>query len=354
MSNDAELSKRALRFEVGEGVERYRRVVEGGAGRIIFIGGSPGSGRTLLLRTLEEELDRVVPRPVVVAGGFFRGEYEPLERSASKAVAATERAKAVISGVTALGAPFAGVVPYGPLAISAGRLATQLLSASVVLRKLLPTQEAVDRAAGTALELKALLRRAAEERPVVCLLDDLDQSHGRVWWASLIQSFALEVANGLPLLILVTVSDARVASEDEDAVGSLEALAARLEARDVAERWQLHATSIDAVRDWLDPCSSDIAELLVEATRGRPGWIAELWSEWVRTGTVQRFDAVSSWMFIEEPAAAEPARVLIDIVDERLEQLVGHDLVLGPCKALPRVCRAGRTGVLCTGARACA
>jgi AAA ATPase domain len=171
--------------------ELVHRAGETGRGRVVFLAGGPGSGRSFWSDTVERRLINAR----VVAGGFQDGEYVPRNTERRQALSADDAS--LITSVAALG------TLLGPVAALVGGLITVSVAARGVLAELRQRGRVV----GLHELLPRLLRAAAHEdstRPLVCLIDDADMAEGN-WWASLLLSFAQEIELELPLVLVMGV-----------------------------------------------------------------------------------------------------------------------------------------------------
>ena len=216
-----------------------------------------------------------------MAGGFAEGQYVP--RGIEHRRALSPDAESFINSVTGLG-PLLG--PIGGLI---GQLITVSLAAYQVVEGL--------HGEGHGLEvhelLPRLLRTAAADRParpLVCLIDDADAAEGN-WWTNLLLTFAQEVTQELPLILVMGI-DGPVElgnSPREDESGAC-AVARSLLGRGLAEWWELRALSKEEISSWVGPASSELLRALWDITEGNTGEIRELWDGWVQRGLIRQDD----------------------------------------------------------------
>lgn len=326
--------------------ETWAEVVRSGRGRVVFVAKPTVTAGRGLLATVATHLPGTGTRqpaptagvagPVVVAGWFAAdGGYHPARLPAAvggSALAIPEQinlAGMVLElGGTAvgLGAPAAGAVV---------QLVGQLAQLSPTVHDLLA------RHAGTGQPLtdgsgpgavRALLRAAARDGPAVCLLDNLDRADQAArWWQELVDRLAGELADR-PILLVVTLRGPATpptlpAASDSSAtepwaagpVGSPVGLqtAGRLLAAGVADWLPLRPCAPQEVAAWLGPCAPGVADRLIGATGGDPGWLARVWDTWTAPpDPIVARDAEGRWS-LDTPAYTR----LGDIRDRVYEQL---------------------------------
>lgn len=265
-------------------------------GRIVLVAGGRASGRTGLARALTARLEGHPARPVVVAGGFgAEGDWQPWPppdpaRLVVPLHAGVELAARVLQLSGTLGAPGAGAV--GTLL---GQLAGTSQATWALLGRHAERKQPLDDQGGPEA-LRVALRAAARERPVVCVLDDLDHAPAAAgWWSGLLVRLAGELGD-LPLLVVATLEGAAVLGSHE--LGEPTGLwaARRLVDAGVGIWRPIGRLDTAAVAAWLDPCEPGLAERLWEVTGGEPRWLGQLWDTWRADGTVHRDLASGRWV----------------------------------------------------------
>jgi tetratricopeptide (TPR) repeat protein len=295
-------------------VAAYRNIVTLRRGRIVFVVGGAGSGRSALLRAMPSLIGAIAPRPAVLAGTFdASGTYEPWESSRPSV-----RARAVVKRLLDVGAPAAtlleGVVPYGGLlqqALSRSRAALEI---------------AEELGAGSECpDLTTLMPRVlgglCEESPVVCIVDDVDRALSG-WWTDLVLLFARRVASELPLLLILgTDGPSELGSHEPEEANVLFA-ARTLHAEGLATWHPLKRVDTEEARRWTEGATPGVARALLEVTGGQAEWTAQLWRDWQRRNVVEKRDD-RCWDFTAGPAFA------IDEIEyrfgQRLADLLGTE-----------------------------
>lgn len=183
---------------VKQALELYRTLARWKKGYVIFLAGWPGSGRTATLQALAKALPREHPRPLLIAGRFEKGQYYPWKTEREVKVPLKEVVAAIgetIPLAASVSSPLVGsIIAFVGQLLQASAAAWELVDSFRQLRQSLPDSPEA---------LKILLRRATQARPVVCLLDDLDEAEGS-WWSDFILTFALEVNKELRLLLFLS------------------------------------------------------------------------------------------------------------------------------------------------------
>lgn len=252
----------------------YDKAVRYKRGRIVFIAAELGGGKTEHLSALAKALHQAKPEPAFVAGYFSRGEYHRYTLAWQKNICLSKAA--LVAGETAALLGFYSS-PYA-LAMS---LIGQLLQTSVNARELgeefrrtpSPRKEGAD-------WLRKILRRAAEERPLVCLLDNWEEAQ-RFFWDDMLLSFSKEIAHSLPLLLFITVKEPiDLKAPDKDESGLAHVIKTLTEEKGLAEWWPLRKLSRDEVGAYIGKAALGIAGKLHGVTGGNARWVRELWREW--------------------------------------------------------------------------
>jgi tetratricopeptide (TPR) repeat protein len=310
MDDRGETSSELYATGIERAAELYSKTAEARQGRIVFVAGSAGSGRTAFLRELAAAHNREKPRPLIVGGSLASGSYAPWP--GSERPAAMRRFVETVESVLALTAPIA------PVAALAGQVASMSKAARRLLRELhTPGTRAPDDL------LPVLLRAAAEEHPVVVLVDD---AHGGgSLWFDLVSTFSSQVVSQLPLsLFLALEGPTRLpSSAAEEAEPDSLVVARELCRRGLAEWWALRPLTRDDVAAWIRPRASDVVvDAIHSVTGGLRSWTDALWRDWVDRGVVQQGGEDGRWQFALDyrERATNPVS---EILSGRLRSLSG-------------------------------
>jgi hypothetical protein len=307
--------------DVRDALAAYQQVATAGRGQILLVACPPGGEAGGVLQGLAELLGQAHPRPTVVGGSFTNGEYTPWPGPTSPQVP-LDRLAGSISKVVDLAAPVVTAAVGAPWLASAAKLLGQLAETSGAVRELVEQHARQSRPLPLGPDgLRRLLRRATIERPVACLLEDIDQVSGRqVWWSQFLLPFAAEVVRDLRLLLVVSLTGpAELGAHERDEPQPLY-VARRLVERGGA-RWRpLQPLTVEDISAWLHPCSPVLAARLHAATGGDPRWVSELWDDWQSRRVVHRIPD-GTWQLTGADSASLGA--INDLLDARLRRLLG-------------------------------
>lgn len=297
----------------------YQQVAASHRGQVVLWAHLPDGGAGGVVQGLAGLFGQATPRPTVVSGSFAGGEYAPWPAPTASSVP-LEQVAAVVNKVIELATPVATAMG-APWLASAGKLLGQLAATSVAVRGLLGTHAEQGRLVPLDPDgLKALLRRAALERPVVCLLEDLDQvENRRAWWSAFLRPLAAEAVRDLPLLVVVSLTGPEeLGGHEPDEPQPLYVARRLVEAGLASWRW-LEPLAVADIAAWLRPCAPSVAAGLHAATGGDPRWLAALWEDW-QARRVVRQAPEGTWEFAG-PNAARLGRVN-DLLHARLARLL--------------------------------
>jgi tetratricopeptide (TPR) repeat protein len=291
----------------------YDRAARGEGGRVVFITAELGGGKTEHLSALAKALHQAKPKPAFVAGYFSGGEYRRYTLAwqknicLSKAVLAAGETAALLSlfpSAYALAVSFLGQLLQ--TTVSAHELGGEFKNNPP------PRKESAD-------WLRKLLRRTAEERPLVCLLDNWDEAQ-RFFWDDMLLSFSREIAHGLPLLLFVTVKEPiDLKAPEKDESGLAKVIKTLTEEKGLAELWPLRKLSRDEVAASIGYAAPGIAAKLHGVTGGNARWVRELWREWRLSEIVAQNEA-DCWVWGEQHKAT--VNLYEDILRDRLTRLL--------------------------------
>jgi tetratricopeptide (TPR) repeat protein/energy-coupling factor transporter ATP-binding protein EcfA2 len=261
--------------------KRVRKAVEaveaGEGGRVIFLNGPAGSGKSHLLCHLSRTLAAEAPNVRVVASDLD----DPARSGGGKTAAAMDAQ--LLSSVATLVSELVGLaVPAASPGLQAlTRTIEASSAASAVFSRF---KDGGGREGLTGLFEPVLAAAAREEpgRPLVCLLDDANLLDG-TWWLSLQFSFAAAIARELPLVLVLSID-----TPEDGGESSAGEIADSLVDRGLADRMVLGPLTPEEVDGWIGPLSQSLSRKLVEATGGYPGDLLDLWREVQREGQVER------------------------------------------------------------------
>jgi tetratricopeptide (TPR) repeat protein len=312
--------------DVREALTAYQQAVATGRGQVLFIACPPDAGAAGVLHGLAELLNQATPPPAVVGGSFADGSYEPwpTRRRVPLDRLAAVIGAGVFSTAIDLAAPVVAAAAGAPFLASATSMAWQLAETSMGVRTVFEEHAQQSRPLPLGPDrLRALLRQAALERPVVCLLETADQAEGRqVWWSQFLLSFAAEVVRDPRVLLVVSLTGpAELGGHERDEPQPLY-VARRVVEKGLARWCPLQPLTTADIGAWLHPCSAVLVARLHAATGGDPRWLAELWDDWHARRVVRR--ALDGTWQLTEPDSAGLGKVH-DLLDTRLRRLLGTE-----------------------------
>jgi tetratricopeptide (TPR) repeat protein len=262
----------ALLVRQAGAIARVREAVEaagaGDGGRVVFVTGPVGSGKSHLLRELVRTVRRELPH--------VRLAVSDLDGDRGSSGSAGSGDDQLLASVAALASDVAGLAV--PL-LSPG---LQVLTGTIEVSRAAGAQFSQLRDEGRRGELsdviEPILAAAAREepgRPLVCVIDEANLLDG-TWWLGLQFSLAAAVARDLPLVLVLSID-----TPEEESAGRSSALeiADSLVKRGLADCFSLGPLAADEVNDWIGPMSQPLSKALVEATGGYPGDLLDLWRE---------------------------------------------------------------------------
>ena len=278
---------------------------------MVFLAGAQGTGRSYWFDAAAQSLRGTR----VLWGGFSARGYEPCDLANQPAI--SNDAAELIKSVAGLGQT------AGPT----GLLVGQLVSVSVDAYRFLEGLREKRADVGVFELLPRLLHIAASarrSRPLVCLIDDADMAEGN-WWTTLLLSFAQEIEQELPLVLVMGIEGSHQLPDIPRAPESAACWLARsLRDREppIGEWWGLRVLSHEEVSSWIGSTSPRLLSALWEVTRGDAGELAELWESWVRRRVIAEDDE-GRWQIVGtvEQTLAEAG----DRFDAQLATLLGEE-----------------------------
>jgi hypothetical protein len=267
-------------------------------GATVFVSGDEGDGREALLRAVAGELRR--GDAIVVAGRLERDSFEPWAAEDEGPVTELQRLQRVVP----LAEPLLPALQLFSLLLAQSAKASQLVS------QLADRNGQID----PGLLLPQLLQLAAQERPLVCLVDCAEDAEAG-WWEDLLTLFAGEIAGPVPVLLVVGIE----AENRRDDVPRGQHAAQTLVQRGLAKSWPLERIGHADLAAWLGRAEPQVFETLLDGSGGgRSALAALLWEAWQAGGVVERERDDQPWRFSDGGEAG--------IVAERLRRVAGAEL----------------------------
>lgn len=312
---------------VEKALRLYRTTCEDKRGKVIFLAGERGSGKSTVMAALAKHLLPANTTHTLIRGRFVEGKYVPVPSRTDEALSektdATGNVFAMLAKVLGLktGLP-AGLVLEGVdfLFDFVGQLLQTGVSVQRALDDISSKPPALGELSGW---LKKLLRTVAEQRPVLCLLEDFDQAE-RIEWSDFLNSFAEEIAVDLPVMFIVSLRGGVDAGEYHPEQTHLEYSTRRLVKNGLAEWWHLAPVTQSDIATWihLDTVPEIISELH-GVTGGIPRWIVELWREWKLRETVVFNEDRQRWEWGEKNKLS--MGLFKDVLEDRVKLLLKTD-----------------------------
>jgi tetratricopeptide (TPR) repeat protein len=265
----------------------------------VFVSGDESDGREALLRAVAAELRG--GDAIVVAGRFERGNFEPWAEQEDARVAS---ALQLLQTVMPLAETLLPVLKLFSLVLTQSAKAWQIVS------QIRERSGQID----PGLLLPQLLQLAAQERPVVCLVDCGEDAEAG-WWEDLLTLFAGEIAGPVPVLLVVGVE----AETRRDDVPRGQYAARTLVQRGLARSWPLERIGHADLSAWVGRAEPQVFETLLDGSGGgRSALAARLWEAWQGGGVVERERDDQPWRFTKGGQAG--------IVAARLRRVAGPNL----------------------------
>lgn len=292
-------------------------------GRIVFLVGERGSGRSDTLREFASQVNARRKNAVAFVGLRFVDEQytvpiaSPQGRDwrevAFGAVGSAGTAAAIASAANPALVPIAVAAQLvqtagavGNLGLSTGRLLKADMDGSESRASLLTT-----------------IRRASSKKPVICILDDFSRAD-RIWWHSFIRDGAPEISR-LPVLIIAAVD--RPDSEQGEAAH--EFMINDLIDEGIGLKIYVERYSHRELRGRIGGVESNLLADLLRITGGSAGFLDDLWTDLVEFGDV--IQDKGRWMLrspkipAEQDGASLTLGMVLEIADKRIKDLCRDD-----------------------------
>ncbi len=160
----------------------YRNIAQERKGKIVFLVGELGRGKSAIMRALNDSFVKVKPSCEIIAASFSKGSYQPfipeIDFDYAQAIDAIGN---IASSIAKAVDPVTGV------AMDVGGQLLQTAASNLELKNVhtpIPTNQVE-----TPFWLKEKLRRAELEKPIICLIDDYDESQKGYGWNEFLLNF---------------------------------------------------------------------------------------------------------------------------------------------------------------------
>jgi tetratricopeptide (TPR) repeat protein len=312
------------REDVSSVAEEYESCLRLKQGKVIFLSGVEGVGKTVLAAQCVRLLSRHTSKPMILVGHFSDVPYEGKligwklrEHRLSLSTVLTGLGQVVstfAAGATVAAAPqfaTALVALAGQTAQAAGFGAGELRKQNTSAQ-----QQSID--AHQLINLIGQLVR--QDKPIIVCLDDLHLAKPVLEWTRLFfRALLPPLLNQYPLLLIVTT-----VQEDSTTVGRSEQdeVMAEMEAEGLGVRRTLNALDCPDIESWLGTVDNALTNDLLVCTGGNPGWVARMFEQWLTEGSIARERGL--WRYTSDGRYA--ARITAgDAVRKKLWDLAGGE-----------------------------
>jgi tetratricopeptide (TPR) repeat protein len=247
-----------------------------------------------------------------VAGRFERGNFEPWaeEEDGARGASALQLLQTV--------------VPLAETLLPALKLFSLVLTQSAKAWQIVSQIRDRSGQIDPGLLLPQLLQLAAQERPVVCLVDCAEDAEAG-WWEDLLTLFAGEIAGPVPVLLVVGIE----AETRRDDVPRGQYAAQTLVQRGLARSWPLERIGLADLSAWVGRAEPQVFETLLDGSGGgRSALAARLWEAWQAGGVVERERDDRPWRFTKGGQTGIVAARLRRVAGASLPELEGAREVL--------------------------
>lgn len=321
-----ETSNRDLRLaqvEARQALLLYESVVkEDERGRIIFISGEDGIGKSDILQVLADTLSKAQPQPLVIAGRFRDGNYFPWDIGKEKpfptAEALVASGASLASAVQAASSSFSSTVAavLSPEIKFAAALIAQSLQAFGAVGQFLNKGREQHQRALSRRDFKDMLREASQEQPLIYLFDDLHKSGFQ--WHYLFLEVAREIAAERPVLIFISLDGPIHPGSHQEHESELLWLVRELISEGLADWWPVSPLGRADVEALVGQCVPGMVDHLRGVTGGNPRLLIKLFKDWQHRDIIRLQEGQWVWGSIGAPAI----NLFKDVLEERLKTLM--------------------------------
>ena len=290
--------------------EIYEKTKHKQKGKVLFLVGNLGSGKTEVLSAMIKSFNECSDKPTVIAGSLSNGTYQPF-------IVGKNISLAEISDVGGnLLSSLAKVV--SPRTAAFFDFIGQFLQLKATTIEFINNHLSKSSDSSvTPYLLKEIIRDAAHNNPLIFIIDDFDKAHETFLWNNFLLELAEEIAVDLPILVIASVTGNPNVGIHHTNETNTEFLTRELVHRNLAEWEYINPMTEKDIIDWIGlDVDLNIIQQLQEISGGNARWIRNLWSDWRLAGTVKFNEKRRKWEWATDK---EPE---LNICKDALEGLI--------------------------------
>ncbi len=271
--------------------------LSGSKGRVLLVTGEPGHGKTSMMKSVSDHFSRRDDCSVI-AGQFRNGEYQPsieeIEIDYGKFASAGGN---ILSTLAEYGPLFTELVT--PRGATFMKLASQLLGLGTSHVDLAASLKAKNpKMPETPYWLLSLFREVSKLKPLVCVIDDFDESLEKRGWNTFLRDVSEEIALGLPVILVLSVTGGQNRFHNDPLFDELGEVAAGLLKDGLAETIHSDPMTVDEIAQWPPGnMSRRLANSIFNLSGGRARWVRTIWIKWRDKKRIFFDDQHKFWTF---------------------------------------------------------
>jgi tetratricopeptide (TPR) repeat protein len=311
---------------VNNAIKLHEDLIKTNHGKIVFLAGEFGSGRSATLKAIYSEFKREYANSKIIGGYFNKNEFIPWENRIP-----LKEILAIIGEAL----PLVSMLSFAGALVSTG-----IASWDLILTFLEQSSNNYYQFA------ERLLRHISAKKHIICVLDNLDEAEIG-WWSDLLLNLGPKIAVDLPVLFILSIDGPFKLKLPEENDSSLLKIYYDLVESNQAQWWPLIPVNKDEIRQWIGFCKSDIVDCLYDITQGNPEWVKQLWEAWKSTNVVVYQNPKDEWQFNHNQADIITDPVL-NICRDRFKLIFGEDDIAKQIDAKKIMSVAALEGIIFT------